>query len=226
PTAGTYVTTTQTITPSPLSGKAEITREAWDQGGNPQLSGLLWGQMTREWFEDLENATATFLNTLTAAADIALPAGAADDALDGAWSTANTNLQFIRGGHRFRAFAVHIDLYQKFAAAVDSTGRRLYPIIGAQNATGTAAPRWGTLDLGGVTGVPSWALGPTTLPTGTSSNSWLFNPMDVHGWASAPQRLQFEYQVKTIEIGIWGYKAHANTRIDGVRQVAYDPTGA
>ncbi|MFI6763896.1 hypothetical protein ACIBF5_32730, partial [Micromonospora sp. NPDC050417] len=32
PTAGTYVTTTQTITPSPLSGKAEITREAWDQG--------------------------------------------------------------------------------------------------------------------------------------------------------------------------------------------------
>lgn len=221
PTPGSYTATTQTITPGPLSGKVEVTREAWDAGGNPQLSSLLWQQMTREWFEDLEAATATFLNTLTAAADIAIPTGAQDDVLDAAWSSAMADLQFVRGGHRFEAFAAHIDLYKAFAGAVDASGRRLYPIIGAQNATGTAAPRWGTLDLGGVTGAPSWALGATST---NSSNSWLFNPQDVHGWASAPQRLQFEYQVKTVEVGIWGYLAHANTRIDGVRQVTYDPT--
>ncbi|MBQ1061324.1 phage portal protein [Micromonospora sp. C41] len=218
PTPGTYVATSQTITPTPLSGKVEVTREAWEQGGSPQLSGLIWRQMQREWYEELEGATGTFLATLTAATDISLGTDLADDALDAAWGAANADLQFIRGGHRFRAFAVHQNLYRAFTGAVDSTGRRLYPIIGPQNATGTAAPRWGSIDLGGVTGVPSWALG----AAGTGAkNSWLFNPDDVHGWASAPQRLQFEYRVAYVDVGIWGYKAFANTRIDGVRQVIY-----
>ncbi|WP_165945287.1 MULTISPECIES: phage portal protein [unclassified Micromonospora] len=223
PTGGTYKATSQTITPTALSGKVEVTREAWEQGGSPQLSGLIWRQMNREWFEALETAAGTFLNTLTAAADIDLGSAAGtppvvDDVLDAAWSAANADLQFARGGHRFRAFAVHQNLYRAFVGAVDSTGRRLYPIIGPQNATGVAAPRWGTIDLGGVTGVPSWALGAAGAG---AKNSWLFNPDDVHGWASAPQRLQFEYRVAFVDLGIWGYKALANTRIDGVRQVIY-----
>ncbi|WP_018214742.1 phage portal protein [Salinispora vitiensis] len=223
PTSGTFKATSQTITPTPLSGKVEITREAWEQGGNPQLSGLIWRQMQREWYEELETATGAFLNTLTAAVDINLGSSGdtppvVDDVLDGAWSAAMAGLQFVKGGHRFRAFAVHQNLYQAFVAAVDSTGRRLYPPLAPRNATGTAAPRWGTLDLGGVTGVPSWALG----AAGPGAmNSWLFNPDDVHGWASAPQRLQFEYRVAFVDVGIWGYKAFANTRIDGVRQVIY-----
>ncbi|MGH2688351.1 MAG: hypothetical protein ACRDKW_06045, partial [Actinomycetota bacterium] len=100
-------------------------------------------------------------------------------------------------------------------------GRPLYPIINPQNANGTASNRFGTLDLGGVTGVPAWALD----PTGTDpANSWLFNPEDVHGWASPPQRLFFDTRIEAVEIGIWGYKAFANTRIEGVRQVIYDPS--
>lgn len=221
PTAGTYVVTTQTITPTAISGKAEITREAWDQGGNPQISTLIWNQMRREWFEDLEAATGTFLNTLTAATDIALTTAAADEALAAEWEAALASLQFIRGGNRLRSFAVHIDLYKRFAAARDDVGRPLYPIIGPSNANGTSAPRFRTLDLAGVTGVPSWALGASGA---VSANSWLFSPEDVHGWASAPQRLEFQYQVKSVELAIWGYSAFANTRIDGVRQVTYDPT--
>lgn len=220
PTTGTFVVTSQTITPTALSGKAEITREAWDQGGNPQLSGLVWAQMVREWNEELEAATATFLNTLTAAADITITTAAADEALAAEWDDAMASLQFVRGGHRFSMFGVHIDLYKAFVAARDSSGRPLYAILNPQNANGTATPRFGALDLGGVMGVPSWALG----ATGTAAaNSWLFNPADVHGWASPPQRLNFEYQVKSVEVGIWGYKAFANTRIDGVRQVIFDP---
>jgi hypothetical protein len=220
PSSGSYVVTSQTITPTALSGKAEITRETWDQGGNPQVSALVWRQMVREWNEELESATATFLNTLTAATDIAITTAAADDALASEWNAAQAALQFVRGGHRFSMFGMHIDLYKAFVDAVDGSNRPLYPITNPRNTNGQAASRFGTLDLGGVTGVPSWALG----ATGTvSANSWLFNPDDVHGWASQPQRLQFEYQVKSVEIGIWGYKAFANTRIDGVRQVTYDP---
>lgn len=54
PTPGAFTATAQTITPSPVSGKVEITREAVDQGGNPQMSGLIWRQMVRAWYEALE----------------------------------------------------------------------------------------------------------------------------------------------------------------------------
>lgn len=219
PTEGTFTATAQTITPTPLSGKVEVSREAWDQGGNPQLSGLLWRQMTREWFEDLEASTATFLNTLTAATDINLGVDVNDEALDAAWTAAMSGLQFVRGGHRFNTFAVHIDLYQAFAAAVDTNGRHLFPLINPQNANGMAQPLFRTIDLAGVTGVPSWALGATSAGP---VNSWLFNPEDVSGWASPPTRFDFQYRVSLVDVAIWGYKAFANTRIDGVRQVIYD----
>ena len=34
----------------------------------------------------------------------------------------------------------------------------------------------------------------------------------------------FEYQVKSVDMGVWGYQATACTDITGVRAVAYDPT--
>ena len=37
PTPGTFTATSQTVTPTASSGRVEITREAWDQGGNPQI---------------------------------------------------------------------------------------------------------------------------------------------------------------------------------------------
>ena len=220
PTEGAFTATSQTITPTSVSGKVEIHREAWDQGGNPQMSNLIWQQMVREWFEDLESGTATFLNTLTAAVDITITTGATDAVLQGVWDAAMADLNFARGGHRFSMFGTHIDLYKAFVAAKDTAGRKLYPQINPQNANGSAEPRFGKLDLGGVTGVPSWALGATGA---VAANSWLFNPEDVSGWASAPQRFDFNYRVSLVDVSIWGYKAFANTRIDGVRQVIYDP---
>ncbi|MFE9748454.1 phage portal protein [Saccharothrix saharensis] len=228
PTSGTFVTTNQTVTPSALSGKASITREVWDMGGNPAVSTLIFNQMVRGWREGLESATATFLNTLTAATDITLAAGSADEVLAAAWDAALADLQFVRG-YDFEAFALEKELYKKFVAAADADGRKLYSQINPTNANGTAARRFVTLDLGGVTGVPSWAL-PST--AGSPNNSWLFDPATVHGWASTPQRLQFPgtdssggyAPVAMVDIAIWGYKAFANTDIGGVRQVIYDTT--
>lgn len=228
PTAGSFVTTSQTVTPTAISGKASITREVWDMGGNPAVSTLIFNQMVRGWREGLESATATFLNTLTAATDIAFTVGATtiDDVLAGEWDAALADLQFVRG-YDFSALALEKVLYKAFVAAVDGNGRKLYPIVAPQNANGTAQARFRTLDLGGVTGVPSWAL-PST--PGAANNSWLFDPMVIHGWASAPQRLEFPgtdasaayAPVAMVDLAIWGYKAFANTDIGGVRQVIYD----
>jgi HK97 family phage prohead protease len=234
PTSGTFTTTGQTVTPTALSGKASITREVWDMGGNPAVSTLIYNQMVRGYREGLESATATFLNTLTAATDILLPAGSADEALQAAWDAAVADLQFIRG-YDFEAFALEKELYKKFVAAVDDVGRKLYAQINPQNANGQASRRFVTLDLAGVIGVPSWAL-PST--AGSPNNSWLFDPMVVHGWATTPQRLEFPgtaaattedpvgsyAPVAMVDIAIWGYKAFANSDIGGVRQVIYDTT--
>jgi HK97 family phage prohead protease len=218
PTVGSFVTTGQTINPTGISGKAEINREVWDMGGNPQTSGLIWNQMRRGWREGLESATATFLNTLTAAVDITITAGAADDVLADVWDDALAELQFTRG-YDYSAFAVEKVLYKRFTVATDSTGRRLFPILNGMNNNGSAAARFRTLDLSGVTGVPAWALASTS---GAPNNSWLFDPMHVHGWATPPQELTFDVRVKSVDIGIFGYKAFANSDIAAVRQVIYD----
>jgi portal protein len=239
PAAGTFTVKLQTITPTQVWGKVEITRQAWRAGGNPQLSGILWDQMLREYYEDREAAVATFLATLTAATDITLtgrPAATPDNDDDqvtvGDFSAAQTDLQFVRGGNRFSAFAVHQDLYRLFARVTDDAGRPLFPQISPSNANGTAQSLFKTMNVGGTTLVPSWALGAGGQTTAT--NSWLFDPAKVRGWASAPERLFWDFgatvqtanipQLSFVTVGIYGDVAFGNTDIAGVRQVIFDPS--
>lgn len=227
PTGGTLVTTSQVVTPTGMSGKAYLTREVWDMGGNPAVSGLIWNQMVRGYREALEAATATFLATLTAATDLLIPAAAADETLAASWEGHVADLQFVRG-YDFEAFALEKELFKKFAAARDGAERPLYPMLNPMNANGTVTSRFARLNLAGVEGVPSWALASTA---GSPNNSWLFDPSVMFGWATQPQRLEFEgaaddntsvAPVAKVGIGIWGYNAFANTDIGGVRQVIYD----
>lgn len=220
PTSGSLQTTTQTITPTPLSGKVKIRREAWDQGGNPQLSVILWRQITREWFEELESAIGAFLDSLTPTNTVTIPAGAQDAALDEALTGAFADLHFQRGGHRYRDFFLQADLYKAITQAVDTTGRKLYPVLGPTNAVGTTAADFGSVAIGGAIGRPTWALGPSG---SAAESSYLINPDDAHVWASAPQRLQFDIEVANVYVGVWGYKALAVTRLEGVREFVYDP---
>lgn len=236
PAPGAMTVTTQTVTPTQLWGKVEITRQTVRRGGNPQISGIIWDQMLREYYEDREAAVATFLNTLTAATDITLTTGpnpntnAGDLVTVSDLEAAIALLQFARGGNRFRAFAVHIDLYKVLTRVKDSSGRPLYPMINPMNANGDAANLFGTVNVAGTTGIPSWALG----ATGTAAaNSWLFDPAKVRGWASAPERLDWNFgatvqtanipQLSHVTLGIYGDLALANLDINGVRQVIYDP---
>ncbi|HEX6579209.1 MAG TPA: phage portal protein [Jiangellaceae bacterium] len=222
PSSGTLVTTSQTVTPTAISGKAKITRETWDQGGNPQVSNLIWRQMVKGWFEALEAAAVAVLDAASPTQiDFSGTPGLANEDLDQAITAAFAALQFIRGGFSMDHLFTQIDLYKALIAATDANGRRLYPALGPNNAMGTVRSRFAALDINGVTALPAWALA----ATGTvAASSYLFDSESVHGWASAPQRLDFNIEVAHVYIGIWGYKATAISDINGVREIVYDPS--
>jgi hypothetical protein len=91
------------------------------------------------------------------------------------------------------------------------------------------------MDIGGTTAVGAWALGAAT---GTDPvNSWLFDPAKVRGWASTPDRLDWDFgatiqatdrvpQLSMVTIGIFGDIAFGCLDINGVRQVITDPVGS
>lgn len=223
PSLGTFVATSQTITPSAISGKVSITREAWDQGGNPQLSTLIWTQMVRAWYEALEASAVTLLEALSlpGALTITLATAAQDDTLVGALELELAALQFVRGGFRMEDAFGQVDLYKALVNATDADGRKLLPLITPVNAAGQAQTRYSRVNVGGVEIQPSWALA----ATGTvSANSYLIDRADVSGWATEPRRLTMEeIEVRYVHLGIWGYKAFACTDTTGVRRIAYDP---
>jgi HK97 family phage prohead protease len=223
PTSGTFVTTNATVTPSPVSGKAKISRETWDQGGNPQIGNLIWRQMQKGWYEALEAFAVTTLDAATPTGiDFSATPGLANDDLDQALTAALAALQFVRGGFSMDAAFTQIDLFKALVAATGADGRRLYPALGAANANGTVRGRWAGVDVNGVAFLPAWALA----ASGTvAASSYLFDREVVHGWASAPQKLTMDqHEVANVYLGIWGYKAAVISDIAGVREIIYDPS--
>jgi HK97 family phage prohead protease len=221
PSSGTLVTTSQTVTPTAVSGKAKITRETWDQGGNPQVSNLIWRQMVRGWFEALEAAAIALLDAASPT-QITTTAGGGTtgQTLSAELEAAFAALHFIRGGFAMNDGFAQVDLYKALTAAKDDAKRPLYPILGPQNANGQVDPRFGMISVGGVLLRPSWALAATG---SVAASSYLFDRDSVHGWASTPQRLDFNIEVAHVYIGLWGYKATAISDITGVREIVYDP---
>lgn len=223
PTGGEYKTGSTTVTPSPLSGKAVIDREVFDAGGNPKVSDLIWRAMLRGWYEGMEAAVVAVLNGTTLTNQtITLAAGATDTDLTAEVEAKLALLNFVRGGFTMRDLFTQADLWLGLSQATDSVGRKIYPVIGAQNASGTAGSLWGSLDINGVAGRPSWALAAQGQTSATPS--YLLDRDAVSFWASSPNRLSFEYQVKSVELGIWGYKAGVVNDVTGVRKINWDPT--
>jgi hypothetical protein len=221
PTPGAMAATSQTITPSPLSGKVEVLRETWDQGGNPQASGLIWRQMIRAYYEGLEAyVVAQLLAAAASITDITITTAAADSVLDQSITDGLVALQYIRGGDRFDTVFTQIDLYKAMVKAKDSAGRRLYPSINPQNAVGTARPGYTALDAHGKTWIPAWALAATSV---NAASSYMFDREVVCAWASAPQRIDLQWRVAWVDIGVWGYKAFAVTDFARTRELVYDP---
>jgi hypothetical protein len=193
----------------------------FDQGGNPNVSNLIWQKMVTAYTEALEAKVVATLDAATPTA-IALTAGGGTTGQTAAaeLTAAFAALQFIRGGFSFDQLALQIDLYKLLAGALDNNKRPLFPIYGPQNSDGTSSPKFGRIDVAGVEGYPSWALAATG---SVVASSYLFDRKDVFAAASAPQRLDFQYEVKQVVLGIWGYSVCAITDITGVREITYDP---
>lgn len=214
PTPGSFTATNQTITPAPVSGKIEILREVWDQGGSPQADAIIWREMVNGYYEAVEAKIAAMLQALTLT-EINL-AGAVDAPLVNSVQNVFIGLQFVRGGNRYTSLALDGNLFPALAAAADSTGRKLLPILGPTNAQGQVGGAFTTVSIGTQQGVPAWALGATN-----ASNSYLFVPSSVWCWASPPKRFTFEYQVKSIDMAVWGYNASAVLRDTDVKRIDY-----
>jgi HK97 family phage prohead protease len=214
PTPGAFAATTQTVTPTAMSGKIEIDREVIDQGGSPKADGIIWGEMLNGWYEAIEaKIAATLAGTGTAELNLA---GAVDKALITALTNYFAGLQYVRGGNRFTAFAADGSLFPKLVSAADDNGRPLLPVLGPQNAEGQTSGGFDRVQLGGQTIRAAWALG-----TGNDKLSYSFVPSSVWAWASAPRRFDFEYQVKSVDMAIWGYVAGARLRDADIKPVDY-----
>ncbi|HEY0699606.1 MAG TPA: phage portal protein [Micromonospora sp.] len=214
PTPGSFTATNQTVTPAPVSGKIEINREVWDQGGSPQADAIIWREMVNGYYETLEARIATRLNGL-AIAETNL-AGAVDTALVNAVQNIFVGLQFVRGGNRYSALALDGNLFPALVNAADTTGRKLLPVLGPTNAQGETNGAFSEVAIGSQRGRAAWALG-----TGNDKHSYLFVPGSVWAWASAPKRFTFEYQVKSIDMAVWGYEATAVLRDSDVKRIDY-----
>lgn len=214
PTPGTFTAQAQTITPGALSGKVEINREVMDAGGSPQADAIIWGEMLNAWFEAREAKIAAALKAVPTA-EINL-AGAVDGPLVDAVENIFVNLQFARGGNRFTAFAADGKLFPALVNAKDSTGRKLLPVVNPSNADGSTEGNFSAVQIGTQKAAAAWALG-----AGNDAQSYLFVPSSVWAWASAPRKFTFEYQVKSIDMAIWGYSATAVLRDSDVKPIDY-----
>ena len=219
PTPGSFTATSQTVTPSPVSGKVEIVREVWDQGGSPQADQIIWGEMLNGYFEAIEAKIATLLASV-GTAEINL-GGAVDDALVEAVQNVLIDLQYVRGGNRFSALALDGMLFKALVNAADTSGRKLLPVLGAQNAQGQVSGAFDRVQVGNLTGRAAWALG-----AAVDSQSYLFVPSSVYAWASAPKKFVFEYRVAAIDLAIWGYSAQAVLRESDVKPIDYTTADA
>lgn len=203
--------TSQTVTPAALSSKAEFTRETVDLAG-PAAQTLMWNEMVKSSERAAEARLRTLLDGL------ALPAGQikAVNGKDAALATAlDTTLLGLNEPSRFDGAIANPALFADLYTASDSTGRRLYSALAPSNANGTAQGRR-SIDANGVIFIQ----GKDSDGTGTT-NSYLVDSSCVYQFLSAPRRLDFDIQVKSVYMGFWQYSAEAITDNSGVIRITH-----
>ncbi|KHL18536.1 hypothetical protein CLV56_4008 [Mumia flava] len=209
-----------TVTPAPVSGKVHVTREVGDQGGNPNVSGLVWNEFTRSFSIALETKTAALitaaLGSITALASPA--AGAAGNVAGLAVEAGLVGLQFDPEGTRFTKMFGHVDLYSLLATYENGDGEKRYPIINPSNRDGVSGGKYSFLDIAGYRMEPAHSLG----ATGVNEASILADPGAVHVWNSGLSRLdKLNESVEGWDIGAWGYFAGIVYDVTGLRKVVY-----
>lgn len=226
PADGNVVTATgATVTPVPVSGKVHITREVDAQGGNPQVSALVWNEFDRSFSIALETKTAALVSAGAASITsltAAIAAGATGAVAGLAIERGLLGLQFLADGGRFTKAFGHVDLYTALATYENADGEKRYPIINPQNRDGIAGAKYSFLDIAGYRMEPAHSLGATSA---AASNSYVADPFAVHVWNSGLQRLdKLGESVEGWDVGCFGWFAGLLYDVTGLRKISYDPT--
>lgn len=211
-----------TVTPTPVSGKVHITREVGDQGGNPQVSALIWAEFQRSFSMALEKKTAALIQAATIAELGAAIAAGANGAVAGqAIEAGLLGLQFLADGSRFTKAFGHVDLYTTLATYENGDGEKRYPIINPQNRDGIAGAKYSFLDIAGYRMEPAHSLG----NTGQNEKSIVADPNAVHVWNSGLHRLdKLQEDVEGWDLGCFAYFAGIVYDASGLRKISYDKT--
>lgn len=222
PTVGTVTLTTQTVTPTPLSGAYAASREVFD-AATPQLDRIVGRAMLLDYEEKRELAIEAYLDALTATTLFlgAVQASVGTGDVYGAKiAEVFGKKQFDRGGQRFNR-AVHGQTgFLALLASVDDTGRPLYPRLGATNANGTTNTNGNqlALDILGHPQVGAWSV--------DAGDGWIFNSESVFCLTSPLKFFRFEEKAgpESIELALFGYKAIFTTRPTDIAKLTYSAT--
>lgn len=231
PAEGTLTMTTKTVTPGAISGKLPLTREIVDSA-NPAIDQIALAAMREDYARQTEANVFTLLNGTSGAGGTItaefVPSGAQAFQSANAAGTIDA-LRSQLAKYPFRRFASPtISLMGQVATTVlataeDTTGRPLFPSVGAQNTAGVGNAVSQGWFVDGLAFVPAWAI--TSVVGATDTHVFFLNRADAWAWESPVLAFRFEEKSgpQIIELALFGYFATHLLRpvgLSGIRQTA------
>jgi hypothetical protein len=231
PSDGSLAFTNTTVTPQAISGRLVLSRELVDSS-NPAVDTIALYEMRESYNRQTEAKVYTLLNgasgsggTITAGF---VPSGAQAATYVGTTGTPPALIAGIRKQlalYPFSRFAsptaalMGSNATSILAQAADSTGRPIFPYVGATNTTGMGNSVDGGWSVDGLTFQPAWAI------TGTAAGDtqiFILNRGDL--WVFESPLLTFRFEEKqgpaNIELNVFGYFGVALLRpvgLSGIR---------
>lgn len=218
PSDGSLAFGTKTVTPQAISGRLVLTREIVD-ASNPAIDQIALAAMRESYNRQTEVKVYTLLNGANGAGGTItsgfVPSGAQAATYVGSTGTPPAAIAGIRSRlaaypfNRFAAPTIALmgqNATTVLATAVDTTGRPVFPSVGATNTTGLGNAVTQGWSVDGLSFVPAWAA------TGTAAGDtqiFILNRSDLWVWESSLLSFRFEEKQgpANIELNIFGYFA-------------------
>jgi hypothetical protein len=214
PTDGTLTFGTKTVTPGAIDGKLILTREIVDSS-NPAIDQIALAAMRESYARQTEAKVYTLLNGANGAGGVItagfVPSGAQASTYAVAANAFIPGIRKELARYPFNRFAfpsiaaMGLNATQAIAAAVDGSGRPMFPWMslgGPNNAAGVGMQGGWLID--GLLFVPAWSM--TGVAAG-DSQILIQNQSDAWVWESPLLTFRFEEKQgpALIELALFGY---------------------
>src|SRR5262245_55911430 len=218
PSDGSLAFGTKTVSPQAISGRLVLSREIVD-ASNPAIDQIAFQEMRESYNRQTETKVYTLLNGASGAGGTIttgfVPSGAQASTYVGSSGTPPALIAGIRKElarcpfNRFASPTAALmgqNATTILAQAADSTGRPIFPSIGATNTAGLGNAMTQGWSVDGLDFVPAWA---NTGVAAGDSQITIFNRSDL--WVFESPLLTFRFEEKqgpaNIELNIFGYFA-------------------